>query len=524
MADSTWTGAVNTLWNTAGNWTAGVPGAGFTATFTGTASVGIDVLSTGVGKIVVVAGTVTLSASGGNLATGAGMELAPSAGATLTVAAGIGGAGGVTKTGLGTAQLVASNTFLGTVTVSAGTLVTAAGALAATSAIVNNATLTAVNCGSGCYVSGSGDTTFSGANVTLGVVDVGGTLTFSAVTGTITLGSLAGIGQLSVQGPSLVITNGGTTFIGPLIGFCELTAPAVGGTFTLANSNTYTGGTQVNGGTLKAANVLAFGSSAVQINAGVLNLDSFDVPNALYLAGGTVSNAAAYAGIAVAVAGATVSVADFPAATAFSADNGIIDGNGQSFVPFATNFIVANGGTILNATLEAARITAQDGTIDATIAGGGTLVKTTAGTVTLNAANSHLGGTDIQEGTVVIGDDAALGATATIGIIAGTSATLDLAGYAPVVAIEANNGAILNGDNYAGTVTLPALALMQIPPGNNLAGNADVNATADLNIGGAHTGTIDNSGTVTIDNGTAASTPVNVYIGACGSTYAVQQP
>ena len=519
MADSTWTGALNNDWNTAGNWTTGVPGAGNTATITsGGATITGNL--TNVAQIVLVAGSRTLS---GTLTT-TGITLNVGAGATLLMSGAIGGAGGVTKTGLGTAQLVSSNTFLGTTTVSAGTLVTTSGALNATSAIVNNATLTAVNCGSGTPLSGSGDTTFSGANLTLGAVDTGNSLTFSAVTGTTTLGSLSGVGTLSVQGPSLVIVNGGTTFIGTLIGFCELTAPAIGGTFTLANSNSYTLGTVVNGGTLKAANVNAFGSGAVQINAGVLNLDSFDVPNVLYIAGGTVSNATAYTGTAVAVAGATVNVTDFPAAIQFAADNGIIDGDGQNFVPFATNFIVANGGTILNATLEAARITAQDGTIDATVTGGGVLVKTGGGTVTLNAANSHLGGTDIQDGTVVIGDDAALGATATIGIIAGTSATLDLDGYAPVVSITANNGTVLNGDNYAGTMTLPPLASMQIPPGNNLAGNADVNATADLNIGGAHTGSINNSGTVTIDNGTAAATPVNVYNGGCGSTYAVQQP
>ena len=425
MADSTWTGAVNTLWNTAGNWTAGVPGAGFTATFTGTASVGIDVLSTGVGKIVVVAGTVTLSASGGNLATGGALELAPSAGATLTVAAGIGGAGGVTKTGLGTAQLVASNTFLGTVTVSAGTLVTAAGALAATSDIVNDATLTAVNCGSGCYVSGSGDTTFSGANLTLGVVDVGGTLTFSAVTGTITLGSLAGIGQLSVAGPSLVITNGGTTFIGPLIGFCQLTAPAVGGTFVLANSNTYTLGTVVNGGTLKAGSANAFGSGTISLSGGTLDLDLQAVTNSIDLNGGALGNGANYAG-PISVSTGTLNINFIPSATA----------------------VTASGSAALS-----------------------------------------LGGASLSMPITITGTNTLTG-----------------------------------GANYSGTVSLSPLASMQIPPGNNLAGTADVSATADLNIGGAHTGSINNSGTVTIDNGTAASTPVNVYIGACGSTYAVQQP
>ena len=365
MADSTWTGAINNDWNTAGNWTAGVPGAGNTATITsGGATITGNL--TNVAQIILVAGSRTLS---GTLTT-TGITLNISPGATLLMSGAIGGAGGVTKTGLGTAQLVASNTFSGTTTVSAGTLITAAGALASTTSIVNNATLTAVNCNGGCDISGSGDTTFSGVSPNLGTVNFTGTLTFSAVTGSATLGSLAGVGQLSVQGPSLVITNGGTTFFGPLIGFCELTAPTVGGTFTLANSNSYAGGTQVNGGTLKAGSANAFGSGTVQINAGALDLD----------------------------------------------------------------------------------------------------------------------------------------------------------GYAPVVTITANNGTVLNGNNYAGTMTLPALASMQIPPGNSLAGTANVNATADLNIGGAHTGTINNSGTVTIDNGTAAATPVNVYIGACGSTYAVQQP
>jgi autotransporter-associated beta strand protein len=69
------------------------------------------------------------------------------------------------------------------------------------------------------------------------------------------------------------------------------------GVLTLSASNTYIGTTAVGGGTLKAENVDALGAGGVTVASGAtLDLSSLGIANAITNNGGTVSNAANYAG------------------------------------------------------------------------------------------------------------------------------------------------------------------------------------------------------------------------------------
>ena len=609
MADSTWTGAVNNDWSTAGNWSAGIPGAGNIATFPGAATVTLSAGATAMPSITVVAGTVALNFLGGSFSVGAGFSvLNVAGGATLQIAADISGAGGITKQGLGTATLTGSNSFTGVTTVNAGTLVTASNALASTSglSVSAGATVNAVNINSSAPVTVVGTATFSQANLGIGVTTVaaGGLLTFSAVAGGSSVASLAGPGNVSVQTPVFSIVNGGTTFSGVISGPCALTTPVVGGALTLAGANTYLGGTGISGGTVVAGNASAFGSGTISLSGGTLNLNSVAVTNTLAVSGGSITNGGSYPG-AVSVTTGTFTVSTLPSAASFAV-------SGAAYLDFGGGALTAPvtmgpGGGIINGSMPAANLTLAGSSglarIEAALTGAGGLIvpggvvarfdaaPTFTGPVSLGAsaqlafntamtlsassvtmasssiitasvpAATELAGDIIGDGAIIVGgtgsgltlsgDNSAYSGAIIVGtlgtLIAGsdtafgtadvtatTSASasdfnvIDFDGFAIAngvnVTFPATGGytKLTGGTNYAGTVSLSPLASMQIPPGNNLAGTANVSATADLNIGGAHTGIINNDGTVTIDNGTAAATPLNVYNGSCGSTYAVR--
>jgi fibronectin-binding autotransporter adhesin len=422
VADSTWTGAVNSLWNIPGNWTAGVPGAGFTATFNGTASVGIDALGTGVGRIVVVAGTVTLTASGGNLDTGAGMELSPGAGTSLIVSTGIGGTGGVTKTGSGTASLTSTNSYTGATLVSAGVLTAASGALNGTSGVTNNATLNAVNIKAGASVSGSGTTAFSGSALTLGAVNITGPVSLTAVTGAHIISALLGSGNFAVSAPSLIIQNGGTTYSGTLSGICTVFMPSAGGAFTLTGANTFGGGATINGGIIIAGNAGAFGSGTIVLNGGTLNLNSLAVANTISYSGGTLTNGGSYVG-PVTVATGLFNASTVPNASSFLVANGanLNLGGGVLSKP-----VSVTGGSLLNGAIAASNLSfpslTSDVALNVALTGATPLsIPAYPFTVTLGVFSSFSGNLSIGAGaTFKIASAAAIGSGNHPGAISGS--------------------------------------------------------------------------------------------------------
>jgi autotransporter-associated beta strand protein len=105
-------------------------------------------------------------------------------------------------------------------------------------------------------------------------VQIGGTLDVNGMTETI--GSLAGLaanGKVTLGSGTLIAggDNTSTTFPGIMSGVGGSFTKAGGGTLTLTNANTYTGGTTVSGGTLLASNANAIGTGApLAVNAGAI--------------------------------------------------------------------------------------------------------------------------------------------------------------------------------------------------------------------------------------------------------------
>ncbi len=182
--------------------------------------------------------------------------------------------GGFTKTGNGTLTLTnASNTYSGLTTVNSGALnISSAGNLASGNALT---------------VGASGTADFANAGQTLGAVDNSNTATnalnFSASTGTITLGSLAGAGNTRF-GSNGTVTGGISTGTVNAVGL--LTASISGGTVGAGSlsSTTVSGGTSTVGGvatigTMSAgtANLNGTTSAITTLNGGTVNLGSSTV-------------------------------------------------------------------------------------------------------------------------------------------------------------------------------------------------------------------------------------------------------
>lgn len=181
--------------------------------------------------------------STGNLNIAAGGLTVDTQAFTVSANNGFSGVGGLTKTGAGTFNLRASNTYVGATVITSGTLALASnGSIAASSRVVANGTFN---------ISGI---TAAGTNIQ----------------------SLAGTGTVALGVKNLTITNANDVFAGVIGGTGGLTL--TGGTQTLAGGNTYNGATNVNAGTLRAgaANTLSAASAFTVASGGMLDLAGFN--------------------------------------------------------------------------------------------------------------------------------------------------------------------------------------------------------------------------------------------------------
>ena len=170
--------------------------------------------------------------------------------------------------------------------------------------------------------------------------------------------------QLILPGCTVSLGSGGGIFENPnanltmtnaISGSGSLTYIGTTHTLTLTNSaNTYSGGTIVQAGTLKAAVAGSLGSAS----------------GALTVSGGTLD------------LGAT---------------------------GFTAGTVTISGGTITDGILTGSSYAGQSGTVSAQLAGSAALTKTTTNTLTLSGTNTYTGITTISTGLLTINADAALG-------------------------------------------------------------------------------------------------------------------
>ena len=201
---------------------------------TGTVTVGGSAVSTiSASGAVGSSGVITYDVA--DAVVGSGSDLNVTA-----VVADIFGAGGIIKTGAGTMTLSNVNTFTGLTRVDNGTLT------------LNHATNTLPNAGA---INVNGGTLALGTNTdTVGAV-------------TLTSGSITGSGTGTLTGSSYGVQSGSVS--AKLAGASVVLTKSTAGTVTLSGINTYTGATNVDGGTLAVSGAGTINStSAINVAAG----------------------------------------------------------------------------------------------------------------------------------------------------------------------------------------------------------------------------------------------------------------
>ncbi len=363
------------------------------------------------------------------------------------------------------------------------------GGTGATATSTNN-----VSIGSGLLLLG-GDVTADatnnprGATITAtasqGVLELGASRTFTIGSSTNSGGADLTIGAIiddsSTAGTTTSTVPGTLAHNGTAGPFGITKAGA--GVLVLTATNTYSGGTTVNQGTLDAFNTSALGAStgALAVSGGTLDIGTFsETVGAVTLSSGTIQS---------------------------------------------------TGST--TASLTGTSYGVQSGTVSAVLAGSAALTKTAAGTVTLSGVNTYSGGTTITAGTLQLGN----GTTGKDGTVTGaisdnSSLVFDYFGSATTPGVISGSGtvstigagtAVLTGANtYSGGTTITAGTLQL---GNGTSGNdgtvtgaiTDNSSLAFDYFGSATTpGVISGTGAVSVigtGTGTAVLTGANTYTG-----------
>jgi autotransporter-associated beta strand protein len=408
------------------------------------------------GRLVLGGGTLAVT-TGFTLSANRGISLTTSTVSTIDVASsqtliygGIAaGAGSLSKTSAGTLRLAGNNSYSGETIVNAGTL-----ALDSANERISNSSALTVASGA----------TFAMAGFSETVGSIAGAGTISSASGTPTL--------------SCGANNSDTTFSGIISGTIALTKQG-SGTLTLSGTNTYTGATTINAGTLRISADNNLGAAPGTATAG-----------RLVLGGGTLAVTTGFT---------------------LSANRGIsLTTSTVSTIDVASSQTLIYGGIA---------------------AGAGSLSKTSAGTLRLAGNNSYSGETIVNAGTLAldsanerISNSSALtvasgatfamaGFSETVGSIAGAG-TISSASGTPTLSCGANNSDTTFSGIISGTIALTKQGSGTLTlSGTNTYTRLTTISSGVLNIQNAQ-GTGTTAGGVTVSSGAALELQGGITVGA----------
>ena len=496
-------------------------------TYSGTANISAGTLALGVNNAL--AATSNVSVTGGNFSIGtfndtvAGVQLTggviSGTTGTLTslsaydmesgtVNAILGGAVGLNKTTSGTVTLNGVNTFNGTTSVSAGTLVIG----------VNNSLAATSN----LTVSG-GNFSVTNLNDTVAGVQ----LTGGIITGT--TGTLTSDSTYDMQNGAVTAILGGT------VGLNKTT----GGTVTLGAANTYQGATNVTAGTLSLGISNGVSSASnLYVSGGNFNISNFsDLVNGVQLTnGGTIAgtngtltsltafdmqngNVSAILGGSVGLNKTTTGTVTLTGVNSYTGTTTVSAGTlalGVTDSLALTSSLVVSGGTLnVNTfadTVGSVQLTGgniingptgtlisttnydmENGNVSAILGGTVGLNKTTGGTVTLGAVNLYSGTTSVSAGTLVVGINNSVSSTSNVTVSGGN---FSIGAFNDTVAALQLTGGAITGT----TGTLTSLSAYDMENGTD---SAILGGTVGLNK--TTTGTVTLSGVNTYTGLTSVS-------------------
>ncbi len=456
-ANDTWSGGGSTDWNTAGNWSGGVPISTSTDIFNNNVNPGI-----------------TLSSAGSAL--------------------------NLSFTGAGAGAFTVGTTG------GPGIVLTSFGSISTDTGVTNVETVNApLTIGASGTAATYGFT--SAAPSATAVLDIGGTVTGAASSGSTVL-TLAGTntGNNTVSG---VISNGAA---GGTLGLVKSAA----GTWVLSGNNTYSGGTTVTAGTLDinssgtSSTNSAIGTGTLTIGNSAPTIDntsglavtlatnnaislttvgfSFGGTNNLNLGTGAVTMTQSSTTVNLGGTNSILTMGGILTNTASAGNNSLtVNGSGNTLV--LGGFNISNGGTAKNEGFAGSGNIIVNGALaDNTSSGSSNVTYSGTGTLTLNGASTYSGTTGISSGVVFANNaTSSLGkGVVTIsgtGVLAGNG-TVVTSGVtaANAIAVNFTTGSTLSPSNGNGSISHLTFALST---GTRMSVGSGTKLVFDLGAGGA---------------------------------------
>jgi autotransporter-associated beta strand protein len=424
------------------------PGSSSSATLSGAITLAGD------STITVDSGTVTLS--GGITGTTANLTLAGAGNTNLTAAIGT-GTGGVTLNQTGTVTMSgAANTYTGNTTVNSGTLNLSKAAN--TTAIAGNLTVNGgtVNENASGQIASTSTLTVNGGTFALTGGSSNTLSTVNSATGSTI--SLSSGSTLTINGAGNSTINGGITGAG------ALNTQGTGGV-TLANNNTYSGGSTL-ASVVTALNSGSLGTGAVTVNSG----GNLQVQGGINLANNFTLNSS----------GTTANDGAIENVAGSNAISGTVTLAGNSRIQSDSGTLALSSGVNLGAnTLNVGG--AGNTSASGVISGTGGLSKDGAGSLTLTAANTYSGATAVNVGALNVGAKNALSSS---------------------TAVTVASGATLNLNNYTDTIgSIAGSGTLNIGSGTLIAGADNTSTTFSGSFVNGTAGTFEKTGTGTLTLG-----------------------
>jgi fibronectin-binding autotransporter adhesin len=369
----------------------------------------------------------------------------PPTGQTLTINGAISGTGGLDQIGSGTTDLTGASSFTGNSTIAAGTLEFGSGSSftgAGTFTVDSGATLAFGSTSSftfGSVITGAGNVSVMGPTILTNTDDYSGTTTISSsslqVGNSTTAGAITGTSAVSIAaGANLSFVNSSSpTFGAPISGAGSVTVDlASGSSIAFTGNNTYSGGTNLEGGTLQVAS-----ASNLGIGPGTVNFTN----------------------------GATL---QFTSANTFT--QGVTVGTGGG--TFDTNGnAVTWSGAIANGPGTPGSLTVTDSTAP------------NSGTFILTANNTYTGGTIItSNGTLQIGNETGKGSIQ--GPVTDNGfLDFDYGGSTTFAGVISGSGEVSQNDTTGGTLVLSGANTSFSGPVTIVAGKLQVASASNLGDG-----------------------------------------
>lgn len=428
-------------------------------------------------------GTITYTAAINHGSSGSTFSLADADGSITGV---VGGTGGLTKQGGGTLTLSGTNTYTGATTINAGTLKLGA------SNVLADATSVTVNAGGTLNLNDQNDTitslTLVGSGTVSDATTASNTLTLASTGTALTLQDGADITngnvKLALSGASggsvsVFNTSGTPQASGQSSLSASLDLGTVSRTFSVADINS-------SGSDVFFAGVISGSGGVIKTGDGILKYTNTNTYTGLTdVQGGT---------LFIQGSSANNPVNRIPDTNTVQVSGGTL--NVTSASETIDQLILVSGSVITDTSGSSGTLTAtsgydvRSGTIsDIILAGSAGLTKSTSGTVTLNSANTYSGTTTVSQGTLEIQHANALGSTAA-GTSVASGATLKLSpssGTSFAAEALTLNGTLRNAvsnNTWQGTIALGST--IQVNSGTTLTVSSAISGT-DLNKTGAGT-------------------------------------